>query len=72
MTTALKSFEPDAPTAEIAATLRADGGVIIRRLASEDLMDEVYAEVDRNTTVEQQKSGGVRADPRERRLGNHA
>lgn len=58
MAAALTTFEPDTPAAEIATTLRADGGVIIKNLVSEELMDKVYGEVNRNTTDAQQKTGG--------------
>ena len=50
MIATLRSFDPDAPTSEIAETLRAEGGVIIRNLVPEALMDRVYEEVDRNTS----------------------
>ena len=49
MTATIRSFGSDAPTSEIAETLRADGGVIIRNLVPEALMDQVYAEINRNT-----------------------
>ena len=58
MTAALQSFDPDAPTSEIAATLSADGGVIIANLVPEELIDQVYAEVNRNTSEAQRKTGG--------------
>lgn len=58
MTASIQSFDPDTPTSEVAAALKADGGAIIRNLVSEELMDQVYDEVNRNTSDTQQKTGG--------------
>ena len=51
MATTLTSFEADASVADIAAALTRDGGVIIRRLAPEQLMDDVYAEIEANVSA---------------------
>lgn len=57
MSASLPTFEPDAPIAEIASALRQEGGVILKNLVSEDLMDKVYAEIMENTSKAQQESG---------------
>ena len=48
MTTTLTTFEAKDSVEDIAATLKRDGGVIIRRLAPEQLMDDVHAEIEAN------------------------
>ena len=48
MTTTLTTFDAKDSVEDIAATLKRDGGVIIRRLAPERLMDDVYAEIEAN------------------------
>ncbi len=44
----ITSFDEKDSVEEISAALKRDGGVIIKRLASEQLMDDVYAEVEKN------------------------
>ena len=56
MTATLTSFEADASVADIAAALKRDGGVIIRRLAPEQLMDDVYAEIEANVSAADMES----------------
>ena len=51
MTATLTSFEADASVACVAAALKREGGVIIRRLAPEQLMDDVYAEIEANVSA---------------------
>ena len=48
MTTTLTTFDANDSVEDIAATLKQDGGVIIRGLAPERLMDDVYAEIEAN------------------------
>ncbi len=52
----LPTFDPDAPTEEIASRLKEVGGVILRNLTPPELMDEVYTEVLANTTEGQRTS----------------
>ena len=48
MTATLTTFEDKDSIGDIAAKLRQDGAVIIQRLAPEQLMDDVYAEIEDN------------------------
>jgi hypothetical protein len=51
MTTTLTSFGANASVTDIVATLKRDGGVIIRSLAPEQLMDGVYAQIEANVVA---------------------
>ena len=48
MTATLTTFDEKDFVGDITATLKRDGAVIIRRLASEQLMDNVYGEIEKN------------------------
>ena len=48
MRATITSFDEKDSVEEITATLKRDGGVIIEKLASEQLMDDVYAEIESN------------------------
>ena len=58
MSTSLSTFEADAPAREIVSALKKDGGIVVRNLVAEDLMDEVYAEI----LLVRGDLGGVRND----------
>ena len=58
MITSLMSFEGDAPITDILPALKRDGGIIMRNLVAEELMDEVYAEILSNSMSNDLKTQG--------------
>ena len=58
MSTSLTSFEADAPISDILPALKRDGGIIMRNLVAEELMDEVYAEILSNSMSDDLKTQG--------------
>ena len=58
MSTSLTSFEADAPITDILPALKRDGGIIMRNLVAEELMDEVYAEILSNSMSDDLKTQG--------------
>ena len=58
MSTSLTSFEADAPITDILPALKRDGGIIMRNLVAEELMDEVYAEILSNSMSNDLKTQG--------------
>ncbi len=63
MSQTLTTFDSDASIDDIIAVLRRDGGVIVRDLASTDLMDEVYAEVIGNSSEADRETTGTEVWP---------
>ena len=63
MSASISTFDSTDPIHDVVSALKRDGGVVLRNLVPEELMDEIYAEVMANTPESSRETEGTEVWP---------